>query len=362
MSETSPMMIRYWGVRGSIPAPSTTEQIRAKQIALIQKVQEDGGAEKLFGSNPSQRAIGEYLATLPLSISGTYGGNTTCVEVQTRDSPLIMIDAGTGARLLGSVLLGRLFQDDNLNPLNTREEHKREIHQFFTHYHWDHIQGIPFFDPAFISGDMKVKIHFYGKKDARVRLSHVLEGQQQYPNFPVVWEDMPCDKDYTELGRMSPVPIRLGQTVVNYQELRHPDRSFGYAIEINNKKFVFATDTEHADIPLARLVNLAKNADILYFDSQYDPEGYGGDPKSITGAFPKIDWGHSTFEWAVRSALAADVRVVVLGHHEPKRDDFGLEKILERALIFRDEQLKLPENKDKKLDVVLAAEGLEQKL
>lgn len=363
MDEAPSMVIKYWGVRGSIPSPLTTEQVRVKEIALLQQIQRDGGIERLFGASPAREAIAEYLQRLPLSISGTYGGNTTCAEVQVKDSPLIMIDAGTGARLLGRILAGRLFSSSgNLNPLNTEEEYQRQIHQFFTHYHWDHIQGLPFFDPAFIPGDAKIFIKFYGKKDAKVRLSHVLGGQQQYPNFPVVWEDMPCDKDYQELPRLSPFTFKIGQATVTYQELTHPDSVFAYSISLNGKKFVFATDNEHKDVPDPRLVRLAKDADILYFDAQYDPEGYIGDPKSVTGPLPKIDWGHSTYEWGVRNSLAAGVKALVLGHHEPRRDDFGIELILERALRFRDEQLRLPENEGKKLEIVLASEGLEQRL
>jgi phosphoribosyl 1,2-cyclic phosphodiesterase len=346
MNENPSMVIKYWGVRGSIPAPLTAEQIREKEIALIEKIIQDGGTDKFAGDRSK---IKEYLETLPLSLSGTYGGDTTCLEIQAKDSPLIMIDAGTGARALGNAILGRLFTGKNFNPLNSDEDTKKQIHLFFTHYHWDHIQGFPFFGPGFIPG---VNIHFYGKKDATQELSDVLKGQQQYPNFPVEWVDMPCDKTYHELGRLSPVSMNVGKVKVNYQELTHPDSVFAYSIEVDGKKFVCATDTEHKDSPDPRLIKIAKNADILYYDSQYTPEEYCN-PK-----MPKFDWGHSTFEWAIRNAFAADVKTVVLGHHDPPRDDFKADELYKRALAFRDMQLK----EGKQLEVVMAYQGLEQRL
>lgn len=356
------LIVKYHGVRGSIPAPLTTEQIQAKALALIQHLTKQGGTETLFGPNPSPEQLQEYLQTLPLSLTGTYGGDTTCLEIQARDSPLIIIDAGTGIRKLGQDVLARLFSNQNLNPLNTDPETQKDLHLLFTHYHWDHLQGFPFFGPGFIPGDMKVNLIFYGKKDARTRLSEVLEGQQQYPNFPVVWCDMPCQKHYLELPRLGPLPKQIGQATITYQELDHPDSVFAYAIQIDNKKFVCATDTEHKDSPDPRLVALAKDADLLYYDSQYTPEDYLGAPGSLTGNFPKFDWGHSTYQWAINNALAANAKTVVLGHHDPVRDDFQLEDLTQRAHQYLEQQLHLPENQHKQLEVITAYQGLEQRL
>lgn len=356
------MVIKYWGVRGSIPSPLTIEQLREKETALIKRIAADGGIEKLFGAGCDSAKINSYLESLPLSLTGTYGGDTTCFEIQVKDSPLIMIDAGTGARNLGKVLLGRLFAAKNLNPLNTVAAHNKDIYLFFTHYHWDHLQGFPFFAPGFLPGDFRVNLHFYGKSNTRQRLSDVLAGQQEYPNFPVVWEDMPCNKNCIELGRLEPNFIQIGGAKVTYQELTHPDSVFAYKIETGGKKFVCATDTEHKDTPDPRLIKLAKDADVLYYDCQYTPEEYVGTPGTLTGALTKFDWGHSTYEWGVKNALAAGVKTLVLGHHEPMRDDFQIEKLMERALGYRDAQLALPQNDGKKLDVIMGCQGLEQRL
>jgi len=362
MSETNSMIIKYWGVRGSIPSPVTSEQIREKEAALIKKIIADGGIEKLFGARPDDGKIDEYLNSLPLSLSGTYGGDTTCFEIQVKNAPLIMIDAGTGARNLGKVLLGRLFSAKNLNPLNTIEKFNKDVYLFFTHYHWAIFRVSRFFAPGFLPGNLRVNINFYGKSNTRQRLSEVLAGQQEYPNFPVVWEDMPCSKNCTELGRLEPNSIQVGEARVTYQELTHPDSVFAYKVEAGGKKFVCATDTEHKDTPDPRLVNLSKDADILYYDCQYTPQEYVGTPGTLTGALTKFDWGHSTYEWAIKNALAANVKTVVLGHHEPMRNDFQLEELLERALKYRDEQLKLAASEGKKLNVIMGYQGLIQTL
>ncbi|MFH1683211.1 MAG: MBL fold metallo-hydrolase [Candidatus Woesearchaeota archaeon] len=349
---TPSMIIKYWGIRGSVPSPLTSKQIREKQFVLIKQLAQEGGIKKLFGENLDPELVKEYLKKLPLSISGTYGGDTTCIEIQIKDTPLIMIDTGTGARLLGEVLLKRLVEEHNLNPLNSEKETAKDLHIFYTHYHWDHIQGFPFFAPSFINGEKKISIHFYGRKDARRRLSEVLAGQQQYPNFPVVLEDIPCAKTYNELNRLESRTINVGQAIINYQELTHPDSVFAYAFDIDGKKFVCATDTEHRNAPDPRLLKIARGADILYYDSQYTPEEY----------LDKFDWGHSTYEWAIRTALAAEVKTVVLGHHEPRRNDFDLEELKKKAVAFKDELLKLPEHEGKQLEIVVAYQGLLQKL
>lgn len=370
------MIVKIWGNRGSIPAPATDEEILEK-VALgihstVEKLSGDGSVKDLFGKeNPTLDEVTNYVArSFPRSIGGTYGGDTTCAEIQAIDSPLQMIDAGTGARRLGAAIARRLFTDGNINPLNTDLQHARGLDIWLTHYHWDHIQGIPFFDLIFIPNG--VDIIFHGKRDARKRLEEVLAGQQQYPNFPVVWPDIPAHVEYDEMLRTHPVPRQRGKLTVTYREMSHPDSSFTYAFEINGKKFVFATDCEIKGIEDARLIDFSRkrengkvvgNADAIYMDAQYLPEEYkGGNPKCVTGALPKIDWGHNTYEWCIINALAAGIPLLILGHHEPKRNDKGLEDLHERALEFKDRLLRQPEHAGKKLEVVMSYQSLELKL
>jgi phosphoribosyl 1,2-cyclic phosphodiesterase len=361
MAEEPSMVIKYWGVRGSIPTSLVSKDIREKEIALIRKIQESGGITKLFGEELDQAKIDSFMDSLDFPVCNTYGGDTTCIEIQAKDSPLIIYDAGTGVRQLGNTLLGRLFsKEKNINPLNTNEDFKKSIHIFFSHYHWDHLQGFPFFGPGFLKENNRVDVQFYGKADARRRISQVLANQQQYPNFPVEFYDMPCvvnKKQYHQLGRMTPSPIKLGNAEICYAELDHPDKVFAYSIISNAKKFVGASDTEHRDKTDPDLIKLAMNADILYYDGQFLPEEYSGE----TGMH-RFRWGHSTPMWAVLTGFAANVDTVVIGHHDPQRGDFKLKELDDRTQKYRDEIGALPENKGKHLNVVIAYQGLEQRL
>lgn len=369
------MRIKYWGVRGSIPAPLTTEEVREKELAVVKALIQDPLFRKnvknfevvLQKPEPDQKAILDnaledaenFIKKQPLSVSGTYGGNTTCIEVQAKYSPLIVIDAGTGIRGLGQSLVGKLFSGEPFNPLNRKTEtfrENKELNLFFTHYHWDHLQGFPFFGPGFIPGDLKANINFYGKKDARQRLSEVLAGQQRHPNFPIEWVDMPCNKEYTELGRMESEVITLGAAEVKYTELNHPDVVLGYSIEVNGKKFVVATDTEPRKDNDVRLVKLAKDADIMYYDGQYTPEELR-DPN-----MPRQGWGHGTFKDAIDTAIEAGVKKLVLGHHEPARNDFELEKVQKRAEFYLQGALAKTAFPEDALTVEMAYEGMVHEL
>ena len=358
MSKKPSMVVTIWGCRGSIPAPPTPQQILEKQSALIARLVADGGTTALFGKKPDEAKVREYLESLPPSIGGSYGGDTTCLGIEASDCPLIVFDAGTGIRHLGRELVGRIVTNAHLNSLSQDKETYRDLHLFFTHFHWDHLQGFPFFAPSFMGNPFRINIHLYGKRNAHNQISGVLAGQQENPNFPVAWDDLPCNRIDHELKRMERDPIKVGKATVTYTDLSHPDAVFAFAVECGGGKFTFATDTEHRDILDARLVNLARGSQYLYYDSQYTPEEYLGAKGSITGGMPKFDWGHSTYVWAIRTALAADVPNILLGHHEPVRDDFQLETLLAQALKERDRQLSLPENRGKRLEVILARQGM----
>lgn len=356
------MRIAYYGVRGSLPAPLTSAQVYRKTNVALETILTDPKlSEKL--KNPKifeyadirKAVIDEILNSLPLSIVGTYGGNTTCIEVQVKDTPLIILDVGSGARTLGSDLAVRFCSSakPGFNPLSFVEDYKNKIHILLTHVHWDHIQGFPFFAPMFFPG---VEINIYGRRNSSKTLEEILKGQQQYPNFPIEFDDLPSICTCTDLKRLAPLPLRIGQANITAIELSHPDGVFAYKIGVgenaDRKTYVFASDSEHKDIVDPRLVKFAQDADILYCDAQYLPEEYP----------TKIDWGHSTYEWAVKTALAANVGTVVLGHHEPSRDDFGLEMLHKNAMMFLETQLTSTANKGKSLKVVMGSEGLVQEL
>jgi phosphoribosyl 1,2-cyclic phosphodiesterase len=255
------MQITCWGVRGSIPTPGPdTVQV---------------------------------------------GGNTSCFEVRCGQH-IIIFDGGTGLRLLGQKLLREL-------PI--------EAFLLFSHVHWDHIQGFPFFAPAFIPGN---KIHLYGGSNVSRTLEETLAGQMDYPSFPVHLSEMGAQMDFNDL-REGQV-LQIGDEVrVSNARGNHPNGVYAYRVDYQGKSVVYATDTEHYSIVDPKLLRLCKNVDLLIYDAMYTPEEYAGE----VGGMAKTGWGHSTFTAAVALAQAAGAKKLVLHHHDPAQTD---------ALVFEKER------------------------
>jgi phosphoribosyl 1,2-cyclic phosphodiesterase len=251
------MRITFWGVRGSIPSPG-----------------------------PDTVGI---------------GGNTSCVELRV-GKLLVVFDGGTGLRLLGKKLLKEM-------PITA--------HLFFSHVHWDHIQGFPFFDPAFVGGNV---IHLYGGNNVSRTLEETLAGQMDHPSFPVHLTDMAAQMVFHDIHENRPIELDTGdglRAVVSAAPGNHPNGVWAYRVDHGAKSVVYATDTEHYTVIDARLLKLAQGADVLIYDSQYTPEEYAG----TSGGQPKTGWGHSTFEEAAKLAKAAGVKKLILYHHDPTQSD-----------------------------------------
>ena len=232
------------------------------------------------------------------------GGNTTCVEVQCGETRIIL-DAGTGIRLLGRRLMGQ--------PLRA--------HLFFTHTHWDHIQGLPFFGPAFIPGG---RIDLYGARRPGPSLRAVLAAQMTQPFFPVTLDAFAAELRFHEVRERR--PVRIADVTVTAAALNHPDGVVAYRIDWRGASVVFATDTEHYSVVDPRLARLAQGADVLIHDAQYTEDEYAG-----VAGLPRLGWGHSTVEAAVAQARASGVGRLVLFHHDPDRDDAGVAALEARA-------------------------------
>ena len=257
--------VKFWGTRGSIPAPGP--------------------------------------GTL------RYGGNTACVEVRC-DGEIIIIDAGSGIRELGVELLKEM-------PL------KASI--LFSHMHWDHIQGIPFFQPAYRPGN---EFKLYGGKNWDTRLEYALKGQMQSPNFPITLEEVStfgAELEYIDIEAGTVFNIGdKNQITVRSIQLRHPNKTFGFRIEYNGKSLVYATDTENLPEPDKGLVELAHDTDLLIHDAQYSKGEYYG----VNGESKK-DWGHSTPKAAGLTAIASKAKKLALFHHDPYHDDDKVDEMLE---------------------------------
>jgi phosphoribosyl 1,2-cyclic phosphodiesterase len=254
-----PMTVTFWGVRGSIPSPG------------------------------------------PDTVK--YGGNTPCVEVCAGGGHYIF-DGGTGLRALGQHLLPK-------NPL--------VCHMFFTHTHWDHIQGFPFFAPAFS------RLHAFTIHAAADEGGHsikaILTRQMNSPHFPVPLIHMGAKLSFHEF--LPGESIALGEVQMRTARLNHPGGSTGYRLEWRGRSVVYASDTEHfEDEPDPNVLGLAEGADLMIYDAMYTEDEY---------CAGKQGWGHSTWEAAVAVGNAAGVRNLALYHHEPNHSDEFLDEVQRKA-------------------------------
>jgi phosphoribosyl 1,2-cyclic phosphodiesterase len=252
------MIIRYWGARGSIP---------------------------VFGQ--------EYLK---------YGGSTTCVEVRTKDDRIIIIDAGSGMRRLGNALV---------------HENRREVSLVFTHAHWDHLMGFPFFKPLYMAG---VHIEAFGCPFAQDSIRDMLSATMRRPNFPVDLTEVKaqvtyhgyCDRTFT-IGPVTITPILLS----------HPNQGIGYKFVEDGKSFVFLTDNELTFVHPGGLtfqdyVQFSAGADLLVHDAEFTAAEYERTKM----------WGHSVYGDALRLGMEAGVATLGLFHHNQDRADEAVDAIV----------------------------------
>jgi phosphoribosyl 1,2-cyclic phosphodiesterase len=254
--------VRFWGVRGSIPVPgkSTVE----------------------------------------------IGGNTSCIEIRA-GSEILVFDAGTGLRALGNQLMQEL-------PIVAR--------MFFTHVHWDHIQGFPFFAPAFIKGN---RFDLFGARKLSSTIAETLAGQMNFPNFPVSLNEMAAQMNFHDLHEGE--AVACGDAVITNAQLNHPGGVFAYRVDFGGHAVVIATDTEHYSCVDRKLAELAEGVDLLIYDAMYTPEEYEGRGDLM----PRTGWGHSTWEEGIKVADAARARKLVLFHHDPDHDDAMVRRIEDQA-------------------------------
>ena len=263
------VQLRFWGVRGSIPTPGFD--------------------------------------------TARYGGNTSCVTVEPEraseggPTELFILDAGSGLRLLG---LG-LLRDKRL-PIRA--------HVLLTHTHWDHIQGFPFFAPAFIPGN---EITVYGAAGSEEDIHTALAGQMLHRYFPVSLDQLGATLRF---AAVQPGTHEVGTARVTVASLHHPGKTVGYRVELEGRSIAYVTDCE----PLGSLpdltidpgvLDLARDADVLIHDAQYTDAEYPS----------KVGWGHSPVGFVVDVAMAAGAKRLVLFHHDPTRMDDQIDDLVEAA-------------------------------
>jgi phosphoribosyl 1,2-cyclic phosphodiesterase len=232
------------------------------------------------------------------------GGNTSCIELRTTgDQGVIVIDAGTG--IIG--MAEALAQTANGRALFA--------HVLLTHFHWDHIQGLPFFTPLYNPAN---RVHFYSERPAEV-IEETLEGQMSRPYFPVPFETAAAKREFVDTRGQE---ILLGDVRVRSFPINHPQGACGYRVEANGAVVVHVSDHEHGDERFDAVIREnAQGADVLIFDSQYTPEEYAA----------KRGWGHSTYAHAACVARACNVGQLVLFHHDPGHNDDSMNDIVAAA-------------------------------
>ncbi|NUP98868.1 MAG: MBL fold metallo-hydrolase [Armatimonadetes bacterium] len=297
------MRIRFWGVRGSIPTPSSAEEIEHK---LVQALLGARGVDL-----EDEAAVRRYVSELPLHSRGCWGGNTTCLQITTNSGDNLIIDAGSGLRPLGEALLADEF--------GRGEGHAVML---FTHTHWDHIQGFPFFKPLFIPGN---RFDIYARHEL---IEERLRYQHDSRFFPVGLDVMAAQKSF----HLIPERVELfdGRVVVSSIGLDHPGVAYAYRIEADGHSFVMASDGEYKELAgdyWQRYVDFYRDADVLVFDAQYTLR---------EALVEKQNWGHSSAMIGIDLASDAKVKTIVMVHHEPSYDDDKIKRIFDDALRYLD--------------------------
>lgn len=318
--------ITYWGVTGTLSAPLRPAEVTEKLLAALLHLAERGRLADLTAGPELETILRRRIEEeLPFHLRSSYGGNTTCVEVQTPDA-LLILDCGSGFRELGLSLEKRWCGQ----PAGAQ----RSAHVLVSHSHIDHIYGTPYFSPYY---DPDNRFTIWGSPDVIHNLGLLFKPDSELSRryFPPTYEQMKA------LGAFQPIQpgtsFTIGSTHIRTHALAHPGGCMAYRLENAGRVYVFATDHEHAEVPDRGLADFARGADVFYTEGQYLRAEYEGS-QCLGGArpIPRIGWGHSTIEACIRTAVAAEVRELHLGHRDPARSDAELA----RLEVFLQEQLR----------------------
>lgn len=297
------MIIRFRGVRGSYSLPLRPEAIKRKISSAIQRIKPDDLKDS------ESREL--FLSKLPDTIFGTVGGHTSCVEIRLSDDTLLIFDCGSGLRSL---------EDD----LNKSQKAVGEIHIFLSHFHYDHLSGLPYFRYFF---DEKVEVFFYSPSpDLKKNLQNFLKS----PFHPIGLEAFSAKMNFIQLKDDG---IVIGKGRVSWILRNHPDDCYAYSIEEDGRKIIYSTDTEltEADFKRDTVVDgFFKKADAIILDGQY----------TLGESIEKYNWGHTSYSLSVDFAIEHEIARLFLFHHEPMSDDSKLEAILRSSRWYSQRAVK----------------------
>jgi phosphoribosyl 1,2-cyclic phosphodiesterase len=304
-----------------LPVALTAGEVRRRLVAAVR------GARGL--SLPSDQDVEAYVDGLGFALAGTFGGHTSCVEIETGGPDYVLCDLGSGVRPFGEAALARH------GPRSPQT-----YHIFMSHVHWDHIMGLPFFGPAYIPGN---RVRIYG---GHAELESALRRQMDPPSFPVDFSTMRADIEFRVLAPGVRHDV-AGMTVTLLRQ-RHAGDSYGYRFEHADRTIVYTTDSEHKlseRSETQRFIDFFRDADLVVFDAMY----------SLAEATTvKADWGHSSNVVGVELCQLAGVAHLCLFHHEPASGDAELAAVL--ADTTRLEEIT---RRGKPLRISAAYDGLE---
>jgi phosphoribosyl 1,2-cyclic phosphodiesterase len=321
------MLIRFWGTRGSLPAPISGAAVEAKiRHALMRSL-----SRKLVTGDDVDQFMQEGLTFAERS---HYGGNSSCVQVDIAEGEYVICDFGTGIRDFGNHMM-TIHGPTKPQTYNV----------FMSHLHWDHMMGFPFFVPAYVKGN-RIRIH-----GCHPDMRKAFETQHSLPGFPVPFKALGATIEFVDLEPDR--DYKIGGMTVRAMAQVHAGGSFGYRFESAGKVFVYSTDSEH---PLdqegvrERFVDLFRGADLIVFDAMY----------SFAEAVDfKQGWGHSSNIEGIDLALAAGAKRLALFHHDPNSTDANLDGILKESRRYEDITRTHASGDKSELEVLAAYDGLE---
>lgn len=325
--------VRFWGVRGSIPAPIGNGYLHRKVAGLIGEFAKTGGKD-----------VDAFLKSrAPL----TYGGNTSCVQL-TYKGHIYVLDMGTGLRELGNSLFADMLKNKGLG-----------VTFVISHVHWDHVQGLPFFGPLYVNkqSGIKNRWHFIGGTCWQKTAEECMRGQMDPPTFPVSWQEIQkitSAIEFSDIFDLMTTEFKDRGVAIKFGKLNHPQETYGSRFTFDSgATLAYTTDNEPYDpaVPDPRLERLVSGVDLWITDCQYTKAQFDGK----VGGVPRHGWGHSYPEAVAATCVKAGVRKVVLFHHDPAADD-------EKVAAIRDETRALIAALGGTTEVDAAYEGLEYEL
>ncbi len=311
------MRIQVWGVRGSLPSPLSPIEVERRVVGAIELF--------LAAGHRDPKDIKPFLASMPMGKLGGYGGNTPCIEVNSAETQII-IDAGSGLRGLGVELMK--------GPCGHGQGN---VHILMTHFHWDHLIGLPFFMPLYVPGN---EIHFYAVQE---ELPKVLSTLFKRPYFPVESAQLQAS---IQFHRLEPrVSKRLGDLEITPYQLDHPDPCWGYRIVNEGKVFSHCVDGETTRFTREELgpdLPLYQNVDLLIFDAQY----------GLVESIRKENWGHGSPQVGIDLALREQIRRILFMHHDPATSDSAVQGTeFETKRYYENQRKQFQRNKEPFFDI-----------